>query len=403
MNKRDAQLPPTTDAMVWKPSRPVDPVLDWSLLRIAEMTPEEKVRGLLLLRVPGVDPDGMRATVASLDSGGIGAAGVILMRDSIPETPEELAALSATATVDPELPPIVSIDEEGGDVVRLPYDDIAGADYLRSVGSDETAGAFAARGALLASVGINLNFGIVADYTSDSNSFIYWRTLGDDPASAADRVAAAVGAETPFVSSTLKHFPGHGRTNADSHAGIPTTDVSFDEWLSTDAVPFAAGINAGAPAVMFGHLAFSSIDGAPATLSPAWHDILRNDLGFDGLIVTDDMLMLQASGAPELEDPYGNAVAALAAGNDLLLYLLPSDPSTVGIDLPTLVATLVANVSEERITESALRVLKFRRALAPDALSWLPPCDLFCAAAQVGGFVSIPPLILLTNDTPTPT
>ncbi len=381
------------------PLAPVDPIRDWSTLRLADMTPEDRVRSLLLLRVPGIDPDAMRATVAPASSGGLGAAGVILMRDNVLETPHELADYTATALADPELPPIISIDEEGGDVVRLPFDSFSGADYLRTVGANETADAFASRAALLASAGINLNFGIVADVTSSSSSFIYWRTLGDDPASAAERVAAAVGAETPLVASTLKHFPGHGRTNADSHSGIPTTDVSLDEWRATDAVPFAAGIDTGAPAVMFGHLAFSSVDAAPASLSPAWHDILRTELGFTGLSVTDDMLMLQASGLPELSDPYANAIAAVSAGNDLLLYVLPTDPSTVGIDLTTLVSSIIGNVSAERIDEAALRVLMFRRALAPDARSWIPPCGLTCTAEQVGGFIPVTPVILV-SETP---
>jgi beta-N-acetylhexosaminidase len=396
LSRVDAQPAPSqTTAVESRVS--VDPVRDWSELRLAEMSTEDKVRSLLMLRVPGLDSDQWRITVASVASGGVGAGGFILMRDNVPATPEELAALTAAAVADPELPPIVGIDEEGGDVVRLPYDDLPGADYLRGVGSNETVDAFAARAALLASVGVNLNFGIVADYTADPNSFIHSRTLGDDPASAADHVAAAVGAESPVVASTLKHFPGHGRTNADSHNDIPVTDVSFDEWRATDAVPFEAGIDAGAPAIMFGHLVFSSVDAAPATLSPAWHDILRNDLGFDGLIVTDDLLMLQSSGLPELADPYANAVAALAAGNDVLLYVLPSDPSTVGIDVPTLVTTLVANVSAERIDESALRVLMFRRALAPDALTWVPPCDLSCAANELGGTIPFQPLILVSD------
>ena len=398
MSQVDAHAESTPAAIV-ESRVSLDPVRDWSVLRLAEMTPEDKVRSLLMLRVPGLDSDQWRITVAPVASGGVGAGGFILMRDNVPATPDELATLTAAAVADPELPPIVGIDEEGGDVVRLPYDDLPGADYLREVTSNETVDAFAARAALLATVGVNLNFGVVADYTADPNSFIHSRTLGDDPASAADHVAAAVGAETPVVASTLKHFPGHGRTNADSHNGIPVTDVSFDEWRATDALPFEAGIIAGAPAVMFGHLVFSSIDAAPATLSAAWHDIVRSELGFDGLSVTDDLLMLQSSGLPELADPYANAVAALAAGNDVLLYLLPADPSTVGIDVPTLVATLAANVSAERIDESALRVMMFRRALAPDAYAWVPPCDLACAAHEVGGFIPFDPLILLSETT----
>lgn len=391
-------VPTSTATLTEVVAQPVDPIRAWSELRLAEMTPDEKVRSLLVIHVPGINPDGMRVAVDSVASGGAGVGGLILMRDNIPGTPEELASLTAFAQADPALPPIVAIDEEGGDVVRLPYDEFAGADSLRTADATETATAFAGRAALLSSVGVNLNFGLVADVTSDPGSFIYWRTFGDDPAAAAQRVAAGVSAETPVVASTLKHFPGHGRTGADSHHGIPTTDVSFDDWMTTDALPFDAGITAGAPAVMFGHLVFSSVDSVPATLSGRWHDILRTDLGFDGLAITDDMLMLQSSGIADLSDPYANAVSALSAGNDLLLYVLPADMTTVGIDLTTLCATLVANVSTERIDESALRVLMFRRALAPDALTWRPPCDVLCTAQQVGGFVSTQPVMLVRQD-----
>ena len=134
---------------------------------------------------------------------------------------------------------------------------------------------------------------------------------------------------------------------------------------------------------MFGHLAFPAVDAAPASLSTTWHDVLRRDLGFDGISVTDDMLMLQASGDPRLADPYANAVAALAAGNDALLYVFPADPATVGIDVTTLVATLVAAVDsgvipQARVDESALKLLTFRRSLAPGAETWHAPCDLGC-------------------------
>jgi beta-N-acetylhexosaminidase len=123
-------------------------------------------------------------------------------------------------------------------------------------------------------------------------------------------------------------------------------------------------------------------------LSPAWHEILRTDLGFTGLAVTDDMLMLQASGVTSYADPYANAVAAVAAGNDALLYVMPADPSTVGIDLVTLSNVIATGVDEDRIDDAALRMLLFRRALASDALSWRPPCDLECLAGVTGVGVS---------------
>jgi beta-N-acetylhexosaminidase len=237
---------------------------------------------------------------------------------------------------------------------------------------------------LLASVGVNVNFGIVADVTADPRSFIYSRTLGDSGAESAVRVTAAVTAEQVSVASTLKHFPGHGRSADDSHLAIPVSGVGAEEWRASDATPFSAGIEAGAQFVMFGHLLFPAVDAVPASLSVTWHDVLRQDLGFEGIAITDDLLMLQASGDPRWSDPYANAVAALAAGNDALLYVFPADPASVGIDLATLAGTLVQAVdsgvvAQAQLDASALKLLMFRRALAPGAESWHAPCDFGCS------------------------
>jgi beta-N-acetylhexosaminidase len=232
-------------------------------------------------------------------------------------------------------------------------------------------------------VGVNVNFGIVADVTSDRRSYIHSRTLGDSGAESAERVVAAVTSEQAHVASTLKHFPGHGRSVGDSHFEIPVATVDSAEWRASDSVPFSAGIRAGARFVMFGHLLFPAIDGVPASLSVAWHDVLRRDLGFRGITVTDDLLMLQASGDARWSDPYANAVAALAAGNDALLYVFPADLSTVGIDLGVLVDTLSQAVESGRVPAaqldaSVLRMLTFRRELAPGAERWRAPCDFGC-------------------------
>jgi beta-N-acetylhexosaminidase len=149
-------------------------------------------------------------------------------------------------------------------------------------------------------------------------------------------------------------------------------------------VPFSAGIEAGARFVMFGHLAFPAVDDVPASLSVAWHDVLRRDLGFQGITVTDDLLMLQASGDARWSDPYANAVAALAAGNDALLYVFPADPSSVGIDVGVLVNTLSQAVESgivpaAQLDASVLRMLMFRRELAPGAERWRAPCDFGCS------------------------
>src|SRR3546814_6033834 len=135
----------------------------------------------------------------------------------------------------------------------------------------------------------------ISDWSSDVCSsdlrsmFIFRRALGVDPAGAAERVGAAVAGEAGRVASTLKHFPGHGAAPGDSHAGIPETGETLDEWRDSDALPFAAGIDAGAPLLMYGHLRYTAVDPAPASLSPEWHRIAREDLGFPGVSVTEDL------------------------------------------------------------------------------------------------------------------
>jgi beta-N-acetylhexosaminidase len=347
----------------------------------------------------------MRNAVTSVPDGGAGWGGLIFMRDNVSDDPTLLAGITAYDTADAELPPILSIDEEGGEVTRLSFDAGAGANVLRDAPPEATGEAFGERGRLLASLGFNVNFGVVADVTADPRSFIYARTLGSDAQASADRVAQAVSHEQPAVASTLKHFPGHGRTEGDSHEGIPVSFVSFEEWQVTDAVPFAAGIQAGARFVMFGHLAFPAVDGAPASMSAEWHRVLREELDFDGIAITDDMLMLQRSGDPEWSDPYANAIAALAAGNDALLYVLPADASSVGIDVNALVAHVASAVdagtlSTARIDEAVLRMLDFRRRLAPGALAWHDACDFGCRvpAADYGTV----PLTIALPGSPAP-
>ena len=343
-----------------------DPVGDWVDERMSQLTLRQKAAALLMLHAPGLDPAPLQAYVDA------GVSGLILMRDNVPGTPPELAALTAAVQGDPDAPVLIGIDEEGGEVQRLPWDGAAGAEALRASPVPAARDAFAARAATLADGGVSVNFGIVADVTSDPQSFISGRVLGIDPAGAADRVAAAVMGEGDVVQSTLKHFPGHGAAPGDSHTSIPTAPLTIDEWRAGPALPFAAGIEAGAELVMTGHLAYPAVDPAPASLSPEWHRILRDELGFDGVIVTDDMLMLQRNDQPEFADPGENAVRAVEAGSDLLLYVLPADPSEVGVSVDGLTGSIAAAVESGRITEERLddaveRVLTLRRSIAVEA------------------------------------
>lgn len=333
----------------------VDPVQAYVDARLAAMTLEQKVASLLMVHVPGQDPGPIRATI---DATGI--AGVIFMRDNVGSV-EQLAATTAALSADSGLPVLTSIDQEGGIVRRLP-DDGPGASALRTQDPAATLAAFQARSALVASAGVSINFGIVADVTANRGSFIYSRTLGNDAASASARVAAAVEGERGTVFSTLKHFPGHGSVSGDSHSSVPTTGMGIDEWRATQAPPFQAGIDAGAEFVMLGHLRYSGVDGNPATLSPAWVGILRDEMGFDGIIVTDDMNMLEDSREAAYRDPASNAVAAVAAGVTLLLYVQ-------GVDIGGVVGAVSGAVRDGRISmatidDAARRLLELRREMS---------------------------------------
>ena len=342
---------------------PVDPIAEWVDERMSQLTIEQKAAALLMVHAPGTDPASLRAYVDA------GVSGLILMGDNVPAGPAELAALTAAVQGDPEAPVLIGIDEEGGEVQRLPWDGAPGAEALRAEAPAAAQAAFAARAATLAASGVNLNFGIVADVTADPDSFIFGRVLGTDPVGSGERVASSVAGERGLVASTLKHFPGHGAAPGDSHSSVPSAPLTIDEWRAGPALPFASGIGAGAELVMTGHLSYPAVDPAPASLSPEWHRVLRDELGFDGVVVTDDMLMLQHNGLPEYADPGENAVRAVAAGADLLLYVLPADPSSMGISVDGLVGAIVGGVQAGRITEAQLddaveRVLTLRRTLA---------------------------------------
>jgi beta-N-acetylhexosaminidase len=317
--------------------------------KLAAMSLRDKVASLFILHTPGTDPATLSNYISKNKSGGL-----IFMGDNIPDTMDALKAQTSALVIDKQLPPLIATDEEGGTVRRLPDDDYAGPQTLRSQPPSATKQAFSQRSDLLKSAGINLNFGIIADVTSDRNSFIYPRILGINAKDASDRVAQAVEGSKGKTLSTLKHFPGHGETPDNSHITIPAASTSFDDWQNRVSLPFKAGIDAGADLVMFGHLRYTAVDDQPATLSKKWHDIIRNNLGFKGLIITDDMIMLQDSGDAAYADPVKNAVSALRAGNDLLLYVLDHGDGSSSIDPDTLIDGVVAAVQSGAIKQSDL-------------------------------------------------
>ena len=332
---------------------------------VAGMSVAQQASTVVMGHVAGTDPAALRAYMES------GLGGFILMGGNIPATETQLQALTSALTVDPELPPLIAVDQEGGIVSRLDGDDYPASTTLKDRPVEDTSAAFTARGSLVARGGITVNFGTVADVTSDATTFIYGRALGTTPASAADRVAAATAAQEQFLASTLKHFPGHGAAPGDSHHAIPSTSMGLEEWRATEAVPFAAGVDAGASLLMFGHLAYTQVDTLPASLSPRWHEIAREELGFHGIAVTDDLGMLLSSGNPAFAAPGAPGVAAIAAGNDLVLMIAGSDARTAG-DMAAGIAAAVeaGTLPAERLQEAATRVVTLRVQLSASSARW---------------------------------
>ena len=336
---------------------PVDPVQQYADDRLSVMTLDQKILSMLMIHLPGFDAASMGSMVAANQLGGL-----ILLGDNIPDPPGALGGMTPLLSAESGLPVLVAIDQEGGVVARIWTDTFPGAEQLRVLPPSAARDAFAQRGALLEAVGVSVNFGIVADVAGDPASFIYDRSLGGTAADAAARVAEAVEGESGEVLSTLKHFPGHGVSPGDSHSSIPTTSISLADWLTGHAPPFVAGIDAGAEFVMLGHLQFDAIDPQPATLSPLWHKVLRDELGFDGIIISDDMNMLQNSGRADLADQAQNAVRAVAAGSTMLLYV-------GSVDIPLVVgairtAVLAGDIPMATINDAARRLLVLRRTLS---------------------------------------
>lgn len=339
---------------------PPAPTLSGRTQRILDgMDVAQQAAAIVMGNAAGTDPAALRAMMG----GGFG--GFILMGGNVPPTADGLRTVTSALTVDPRLPPLIATDEEGGDVARLPWDAQPGADALKSQPASAARAAFAARGMLLAQAGVTVNFGVIADVARGPDSFIYDRSFGTDPASAAQRVDAAVRGEASWVCSTLKHFPGHGAAEGDSHHTIPATDMDLATWRTQVAPPFLAGIQAGAPLVMMGHLAYTAVDPLPASLSPSWHRILRDDLGFRGVIVTDDLDMLVDSGDPAYADEVQDAVRSVAAGRDLVLALDGAGPDTARRIADGLAAAVRGGaLGAQRLAEAAGRVIALRLQIA---------------------------------------
>jgi beta-N-acetylhexosaminidase len=311
-----------------------------------------------------------------------GLAGVVLFAGNI-TGPEQLRSLVTELTQhNPDV--LIAVDEEGGIVTRM--EAATGSSYpgnaaLGAVDDVALTGQIATSiGATLAAGGLNLNLAPVADLDGNpANPVIGVRSFGADPARVAAHTAAFVtGVQASAVGACAKHFPGHGRSAADSHLELAEVAATVAELRGSDLVPFRAAVDAGVRSVMTAHVVYPDIDSLPATLSRRiLGDVLRGELGFDGVIITDALDMAAIGDGP---DRAAGAVAALTAGADLLC--LPAAPAAQRRAADTLAGAIAdGELSRQRVAEAAARVAALAQWARPVPAA-APDAELGAAAAR---------------------
>lgn len=310
----------TEDPEVREHEEPEKEERDEVMELLAQMTLEDKIGQLIFAGYRPENPEHLETLILNHKVGGI-----ILFRRNIPDLPGMLAATSQINEMnsDNPLPLFVGIDEEGGTVSRLPEGamKLPDARILGSINDpDLTYWAALALAHELRALGVNVNFAPVLDVYLPGTEFLYHRSFGTDPdVVALHGTAFAAGLRQGKVLAVGKHFPGHGATPVDSHRNLPHIREPLNVVEKRELTPFRAAIAADIGALMVGHLAFAALDesSAPATRSaPMVTDLLRNELGFDGLVISDDLEM----GAYLEGSTWEQAVvASINAGCDMLI------------------------------------------------------------------------------------
>ncbi|MBQ8236927.1 MAG: beta-hexosaminidase [Oscillospiraceae bacterium] len=345
-------VPETTAPTEAPTEAPTDPIEEM----VNTMTVEEKVGQLFLARY---DAANAQHHVQQYHLSGW----ILFSADFEHHTPDTIHAEIDALQVASAVPLLMAVDEEGGTVTRVSrysaFRDTKFPSPRKIYDRDGLLGLMeteAEKCRLLTSLGLNVNVGPVCDITTDKNAFMYARSLGQTPEITGQLIAGMVDTMAQNqVGSVLKHFPGYGN-NADTHVGIARDNRSLEALEAADLVPFRYGIDAGCDAILVSHTIVEALDDTlPASLSPAVISYLRSEMGFDGVILTDDLVM-QA-----ITDTYGAgeaAVLAVLAGNDLLCA-----SEYVSQYEAVLAAVQDGRIPMERIDEAVYRVLRWKQKL----------------------------------------
>jgi beta-N-acetylhexosaminidase len=337
---------------------------DFPQMEVGDLSLREKVGQVLMVGFSGKDPEGAAVAVRDLKVGGI----IYFARNTgtVAETAALSQALQDMAASCGNLPLLISVDQEGGPVVRLdrglPL--MPGPMSLGATGDPELALKVArAAGIQVRAAGINMNLAPVLDVNDNpDNPVIGVRSFGSDPS-----LVETLGTESVqgFLSAGIapvgKHFPGHGNTSVDSHLELPVLPHPMKRLAEVELKPFRAAIRKGLPAIMTAHIIFKAIDPhRPATLSePVLQGLLRRDLGFQGLIMTDCMEMNAIS---EYFGTARGAVLALKAGADMVLISHTPELQREACEM-LVEAVQTGEIPLSRLDEAVRRILSLKKAL----------------------------------------
>lgn len=320
---------------------------------LSAMTVEEKVGQMFFVRCPDV---GAAEAVSEYKLGGY----ILFGRDFKNKTAEQVRNDISSYQSAAGVPLLIGTDEEGGTVVRassnpnlFPHSGLSPQDLFAQGGMDAIIQDARQKSVTLLDLGVNVNLAPVADVSTDSNDFIYDRAFGQDAQATAEYVSNVVKTmDAQGIGSVLKHFPGYGN-NVDTHTGVAIDERPYETFQTSDYLPFTAGIQAGADAVLVSHNVMTCVDDQlPASLSPAVHKELRETLGFQGVIMTDDLAMDAVAAYAGDQSP---AVMAVKAGNDMIVT---TDFQT---QIPEVIqAVKSGEIDEEQIDQSVTRVLKWK-------------------------------------------
>lgn len=319
---------------------------------IEKMTVEEKVGQLFMARVP---EQNQIADIQNFHLGGY----LLFDRDMEGKGQAEVKQVIADYQANSKTPMFIGSDEEGGTVSRLSRNQIVSPAFespqalYKKNGWDGITQEIDRKARVFGELGIQLGMFPDADVSTDPESFIYDRTIGMDAAGTSHYVKLSVEEmKKQKLGSTIKHFPGYGN-NRDSHVEIVTDDRPLDELRKNDFLPFKAGIKAGVDSIMVSHNIVKAIDAnRPASISKPVHELIRNELGFTGVIMTDDMDMAGLANFISQEEA---GLQALQAGNDMILS------SSYRTQIPYILdAIKKGEYSEEQLNHSVERLLTWK-------------------------------------------